>query len=164
MHAFCQQFNCFHSTIHVDSSCGGGWLTYLSADCPHMPNTCKNNKNKETSSLSEPPHGCVRIAHNESTSPVAHRHYNVIPLQDSVGGRNTSAIYVYSSSPWFSWAVKSLSGWHEEIGPLWTLMSLSCPSLLSTHSQETFIVQTVWRCKLEISICIALNSSLASQL
>lgn len=47
MHAFCQRFSCFHSIIHGDSSCDGGWFTYLSADCPHMPDTCKNNKYKK---------------------------------------------------------------------------------------------------------------------
>lgn len=120
---------------------------YLSAD------TCK--KNRKTSSLSDfsqSPHGRDHIAHNENTSPVVHKHHNVIPFTGQCGrenlARTTSVAQVYSSSPWFSWAVKSLSGWHEESVRCGVLCHCHAHSCCQQDSQETFIVQTVWRWKL----------------
>lgn len=152
---------------------------YLSAD------TCKRNrKTSSLSDFSQSPHGRDHIAHNENTSPVVHKHHNVIPFTGQCGreslARTTSVAQVYSSSPWFSWAVKSLSGWHEESVRCGVLCHCHAHSCCQQHSQETFIVQTVWRWKRlngdihpmrlfgiqtdwKISICIALNSPLVSQ-
>lgn len=165
-----------------------------------MADSCKENKKniQLVWLLSVSSWGLAHITPNENTPPVVHKWTSQCHSFTGQCGwenlaRTTSVTQeVYSSSPWFSRAVSvfaaEMARWHEESVRRGVLCHCHADSCRQQHSQETFIVQTSWRCRrlngdihpiglfgirtdmkkgfgsnfTEVSICIPLNSPLAS--